>query len=72
MDSLGNSPAEAYWLSLVTGAVPVSESSFEETLVLSVHILRDGCPINKFLNMLNDYREFPEDAFHEYIHLQSH
>lgn len=57
MGPLGECPAEAYWLSLVTGAIPVSESGSGETLVLSVHLLRDGCPINKFLSLLDDYRE---------------
>lgn len=70
MDPLGDSPAEACWLSLLTGAIPVSESRSGVTSVLSAHLLIDGCPINKLLSLLDDYRELPEDSFHEFIHLQ--
>lgn len=72
MDSLGDSPAEAYWPSLLIGAIPVPQSGSLATLLFSAHLLRESCPINKFLSLLYDYREFVERAFHVCIHLQSH
>lgn len=72
MDLPGDSPAEACWLSLLTDAIPVPESGSRATLVLSVHLLREGCPINKFLTLLDDDRELLERSVHKFIHLQSH
>lgn len=67
MNPLGDPPAEAYWLSLLTDAT-VPESGSRATLALSAHILRDGCPINNFLSLLDNYRELLELALHEFIH----
>lgn len=71
MDPLGDPPDEAYWLNLLTGAIPVPESGSRATLVLSAHLLRDGCPINNFVSLLDDHRMSLERDFRDFIYFQS-
>lgn len=55
-------PSESEWINLLTGVLPLSNAASSETVVLSAQLLREGCPINKLLTMLDEYGELRERA----------
>lgn len=73
MDYLADGPfaADSGLLSLLTGVTPLSDAGSGAT-VLSAQLLREGCPINKLLTILDEYRALPELVINVSIHLQSH
>ncbi|KAJ0115669.1 hypothetical protein J7T55_010492 [Diaporthe amygdali] len=56
MESLADTPAGSDWFRILTAAVPLSHAGSMATVVLSAQFLREGCPINRFLTMLDEYQ----------------
>lgn len=58
--------ADLDWLNLLTGVIPLSDAG-PGAIVLSAQLLRQGCPINKLLTMLDEYRKLPEPFINVFI-----
>lgn len=72
LKDLADSSTELDWLGLLTGVTPLSDAGSETIIRLSTQILREDCPINQFLTMLDEYREFSERGFNTFNYVQPH
>jgi uncharacterized protein (DUF1919 family) len=68
---LRNYKAKFGWVSSLMDIIPLS-GACPGVEVLSAQLLRENCPINELLIMLNDYRKLKQDGLDYFLDWQRH